>query len=228
MKKSLKLALAIMSIILLAFAITGCGNNKKNAESTNNVSNVNEENGKSKTYNVLSKAFSGENYVITLQCKADVGEGEEEAIMTIAKKGENMYMDVETVSQHATVMYKDGNTYFISHDDKACGIMEGKDEGTFNKDMTLISKEDLKDIEAQEYKKGKEIIDETEYDYEEFVADEGSTTKRYYFSKNDLRYIKLINEDEEELMKVLKISSEVDDNLFDIPADYETVDMDNL
>ena len=29
-------------------------------------------------------------------------------------------------------------------------------------------------------------------------------------------------------MKVLKLSSEVGDNLFNIPTDYETVNMDNL
>lgn len=233
MKKSLKLVLAIMLIISLAFAITGCGNNNNNGENAKNEGNVNtenktEENGKSKTYNALSKAFSGENYEMILQGKMDIGEGEEDVTMTIATKGENIYMDVNAVSQHATVMYKDGTTYLISHDDKACVTMKGKDEGTFDEDMTLISKEDLKDIETQECKNGKETIDGTEYDYEEFKADEGSTTERYYFSNNDLRYIKSINEDGEELMKVLKLSSEVDDNLFNIPTDYETVNMDNL
>lgn len=233
MKKSLKLILAIMLIISLAFAITGCGNNKNSEEGTKNERNVNsdnkvEENGKSKTYNALSKAFSGDNYEMTLQGKMDIGEGEEDVTMTIATKGENIYMDVNAVSQHATVMYKDGTTYLISHDDKACVTMKGKDEGTLDEDMTLISKEDLKDIETQECTKGKETIDGTEYDYEEFKDNEGNTAERYYFSNNDLKYIKSIGLLEESLMKVIKLSSEVDDSLFNIPTDYEVVDMGDI
>lgn len=230
MKKSLKLVLAIMLIISLAFAITGCGNNKNNEEGTKNEGNVNlenkvEENGKSKTYNVLSKAFSGENYEMKLQGKTDVGEGEEEITMTVATKGENIYMDVNAVSQHVTIMYKDGITYLISHDEKAYITMQGKDEETFDEDMKLISKEDLKDMETKECTKGKETIDGTEYDYEEFKADNGTATDRFYFLNNDLKYIKSIDEDGEELMKIVKLSSEVDDSLFNIPTDYEVMDM---
>ena len=233
MKKSLKLVLAIMLIISLAFATTGCGNNKNNDENSKNESSVNtenktEENGKSKTYNALNKVLSGENYVMTLQGKADMGEGEEDVTMTVAAKGENIYIDVNATSQHATIMYKDGTTYIISHDEKAYIAMKGKDEGTFDEDTTFISKDDLKAIESQECKKGKETIDGTEYEYEEFNTDEGNTTERYYFLNNDLKYVKSIDEDEEELMKIIKLSSEVDESLFNIPTGYETVDMDNL
>lgn len=230
MKKSLKLILTIMLIISLAFAITGCGNNKNNDENSKNESSVNtenktEENGKSKTYNALNKVLSGENYVMTLQGKADMGEGEEDVTMTVAAKGENIYIDVNATSQHATVMYKDGTTYLISHDDKAYVTKQGKYEETFDEDMNLISKEDLKDIETQECTKGKETIDGTEYEYEEFNTDEGNTTERYYFLNNDLKYVKSIDEDEEELMKIIKLSSEVDESLFNIPTGYEVLDM---
>lgn len=234
MKKSLKLILAIMLIISLAFAITGCGNNKNNDENSKNESSVNtenktEENGKSKTYNALIKVLSGENYVMTLQGKADIGEGEEDVTMTVAAKGENIYIDVNATSQHATIMYKDGTTYIISHDEKAYIAMKGKDEETFDEDTTFISKDDLKAIESQECKKGKETIDGIEYEYEEFNTDEGNTTERYYFLNNDLKYVKSIDEDgEEELMKIVKLSSEVDDNLFNIPTGYEVLDMEAI
>lgn len=231
MKKSLKLVLAIMLIISLAFAITGCGNNKNNEESTKNESNVNtenkiEENGKSKTYNALNKVLLSENYVMILQGKTDMGEGEEEVTMTVAAKGENIYMDVNATSQHATIMYKDGTTYIISHDEKAYIAMKGKDEGTFDEDTTFITKDDLEAIESQECKKGKETIDGTEYEYEEFNTDEDNTTERYYFLNNDLKYVKSIDEDgEEELMKIVKLSTEVDEALFNIPTGYEVLDM---
>ena len=122
MKKLLKLVLAIMLIISLAFATTGCGNNKNNDENSKNESSVNtenktEENGKSKTYNALNKVFSGEKYVMAIQGKADMGDGEEDLTATIATMGENMYMDVNTTKQHITAIYKDQTTYIISHDE---------------------------------------------------------------------------------------------------------------
>lgn len=228
MKKSLKLIMAIMLIISLVFAITGCGNKEENVTNEPSEKKV-EDTGKSKTYNELNKVFSSENYVMTLQGKTDLGEGEEEVTMTVATKGENIYMDVNATSQHATIMYKDGTTYIISHDDKACVTMQGKDEETFEEDMTFISKEDLQELEKQEYKTGKETIDGTEYEYEEFKDDEENITDRYYFSNNDLKYIKSIDEDgNEELMKVIKLSSEVDDSLFSIPTGYEVMSLDNL
>lgn len=234
MKRLLKLILIIILTILLAFAITGCGSKKNDDESAKNENNMNaenkiEENGKSKTYNIFSKVLSGENYVMILQGKEDIGEGEEDVTMTVATKGENIYMDVNATSQHATIMYKDGNTYIISHDEKAYITTKGKDEGTFDEDITFITKDDLKLIESQECKKGKEAIDGTEYEYEEFNIDEDNKTERYYFLNNDLKYVKSIDEDgEEELMKIVKLSTEVDEALFNIPAGYEVLDIGNI
>lgn len=221
MKKSLRLILAIILIFSLAFIITGCGN-KENAENTEVI----EEMAKSKTYNVLNNVFSSENSVIVLQGRSDMGEGEEDVTMTVATKGENIYIDVNSISQHATIMYKDGTTYIISHDEKLYTTIEGKDEGIFDEDTTVISKQDLKYIEKQEAIKGKEIIDGTEYEYEEFKNDEENIIDRYYFSNNDLKYIKTIDEEgNEELMKIIKLSSELEESLFSIPTGYENVNL---
>lgn len=227
MKKLLKLTLIVLLIIALAFAVTGCGNKEENNEAANiTAENKDEDNGKSKTYNLLNKVFSDGDYVLSLQGKTDLGEGEEEATITMAVKGENIYMDVDATSGHLTVMYKDNNTYMVSHNDKMYVTMEGKDESTFDDDMTLISKEDLNKMEAQEYKTGKETIDGTEYEYEEYEDQDTVVIERYYFSGNDLKYIKSIDEDgEEELMKVIKLSSEVDDSIFEVPSDYQKVEM---
>ena len=88
------------------------------------------------------------------------------------------------------------------------------------------NKEDLNKMETQEYKTGKETIDGTEYEYEEYEDQDTGVIERYYFSGNDLKYIKSIDEDgEEELMKVIKLSSEVDDSIFEVPSDYQKVEM---
>lgn len=233
MKKLLKIVLTLMIITLVAITITGCSSKEdSNLEynSTNEDLAKTEENTEnSKTFNILNEIFSGEDYVMTLKGKTDIGEGEEEVTMTVASKGENIYMDVSAPSQHATIMYKNGTTYIISHDEEACVTMQGKDEETFNEDSTFISKEELQELEKQEYKIGKETIDGTEYEYEEFKNDEENITDRYYFSNSDLKYIKSIDEEgNEELMEIVKLSSEVDDSLFSIPTGYEVMTLDSL
>lgn len=224
MKKSLRLILSIILIFLLAFTITGCGDKEKD-ENTEAV----EEIEKSKTFNALNNVFSSENSVIVLQGRSDMGAGEEDVTMTVATKGENIYIDVNSISQHATIMYKDGTTYIMSHDEKLYTTIKGKDEGIFDEDTIVISKQDLKYIEKQEAIKGKETIDGTEYEYEEFKDEEENIIDRYYFSNNDLKYIKSIDEDgNEELMKIIKLSSELDDSLFSIPTGYEVINLNNL
>ncbi len=217
MKKLLKLSLIIMLVISLAFVVTGCGNNDD--------ANKAEGNEKSKTYNALSEAFSGDDYIMTLEGDMDLGEGTENTTMTLAMKGENVYMDVDATSGHLTVMYKDNTTYVVSHADKMYMTTEGKNEEIFSEeDMFAFSKDDLKEIEDSEYTTGKETINGTEYEYEEYKYEDG-TTERYYFSGNDLTYIKTTSEDgTEETMKVVKLSSEVEDSIFELPTDYKKVE----
>lgn len=223
MKKLLKKVLILIMILLVIITITGCGNKENNIVEEN--SEIVEENTeKTKTFSILNKVLSSENYVMILQGKTDIGEGEEEATISVATKSGNIYMDVNAISEHATIMYKDGITYIISHDKKIYTTIQGKDEEIFNEDTTFISESDLKNIEEQESKNGKEIIDEIEYDYEEFNIEEKNIVERYYFLNDDLKYIKSIYENgNEELMKIIKLSTEVEDYLFNIPTGYENV-----
>jgi len=201
MKKLLKVILPIIFVASLILVFTGCG-----------------ETAKSKTYTALSKAFSGEDYIVSF-------EEEGVSTITLAVKGENIYMDVKEAENSLAVVYKDNTTYVISHNDKMYIATEGKDEQMISEDMAILSKEDLQEFETAEYQKGKEEINGTEYEYEEYRDEEG-LTERYYFEGNDLKYIKTIQEGEEDLIvKVLKLSSEVDDSLFEIPSDYEKLEI---
>lgn len=218
MKKVLKSILAIILVISLALVVTGCGNNDEANK---------ENNAESKTYAVLSKAFSGDSYIMTLEGNIDLGEGVENSTMTLAMRGEDIYMDVNATSGHLTIMYKDNTTYVVSHEDKMYMTAEGKNEEIFaEEDMFVFSKEDLADIETAKYNTGKEEVNGTEYDYEEYKDEEAGTTEKYYFSGEDLKYIKTTDANgQEEIMKVIKLSSDVEDNVFDLPTDYEKVQM---
>lgn len=218
MKKVFKSILAIMLVISLALVVTGCGNNDEANK---------ENNAKSKTYTVLSKAFSGDSYIMTLEGNMDLGEGVENSTMTLAMRGEDIYMDVDATSGHLTIMYKDNTTYVVSHADKMYMTLEGKDEEVFEEDdMFAFSKGDLQYMETAKYNKGKEAVDGTEYDYEEYKDEEAGTTERYYFSGEDLKYIKTTDANgQEEIMKVVKLSSDVEDSIFNLPTDYQKVQM---
>lgn len=228
MKKILKLSLIVLLILSLAFVVTGCGEKEENNTATNSTEEKKEDT-KSKTYSVLSKVFSGDSYIMTFEGEMDFGEGVEKATMTMAVKGDNIYTDVNSTSQHATVMFKDNTTYVISHDDKMYMTTQGKDENTIGDETQLLSKDELAKLEKEEYTTGKETIDGTEYEYEEYKDVENNMSARYYFNGNDLIYMKSVGADgKEELMKVTKLSSEVSDDLFTVPTDYELVNASNL
>lgn len=213
MKKLLKLGLIIALIVSLAFIITGCGND--------DIENETQEQKTSKAYSALNNVFSGNDYIISLEGELDDEEGLE--TITMAKKGENLYTAISSASQNVTLMYKDNTTYIISDDEKMYMTSEGKDDSVFAEDTMIISKENLQQIYNRDFQTGKETIDEIECDYEEYKLDDG-TTEKYYFSGDEIKYIKLVYEDgTEETMKVKNLSSEVDDNLFEIPSDYTLV-----
>lgn len=212
MKKLLKLGLIIALIVSLAFIITGCSNDNEENEVQEQEQKI------SKAYNALNNAFSGDNYIISLEGELDDEEGIE--TITMAKKGENLYTNITSASQNVSMMYKDNVTYMILEDQKMYMTSEGKDESVFGEDTMIISKENLQQIYDRDFQTGKETIDGTEYDYEEYKLDDG-TTEKYYFTGDDLKYIKIIYEDgTEEEMAVNALSAEVDDNLFEIPSDY--------
>ena len=85
--------------------------------------------------------------------------------------------------------------------------------------------EELEALKTEEYKTGKEKIDDKEYYYEEYYALGDEITERYYFDGNELKYVKSIDSNgKEQIIKVVKLSSKVDDSVFDIPTDYELIE----
>lgn len=205
MKKIVKLSLIAILLAVVAIAITGCGAKKD------------------RTYNTLGKTLLGDTYIIEIEGD-DLAETGEKGTLTIAKKGNNILQEVRSGEEKMSVIFKDNMTYLVVHNQKIYAKAEGRDESTLPEDA-FLSEDELEALKTQEYKTGKESVDGKEYDYEEFKADEGKTTERYYFDGNELKYVKSIDSNgNEEIMKVVKLSSEVDDSIFDIPADYELVE----
>ena len=231
MKKFLKVTLVILLVMVLFVVVTGCGkkednNNNSNIINSNNSNNNEEKNNdtsdnpnNSKTYEVFSKLKN--NYIMSLEMTEDG----ETASMTMAKKGEKTYLDINSSEGKMTIIIKDGKTYLISHDEKAYAVQEGT-TGTGIEEEALFTEEDLEKMKTEEYSKGKETIDGTEYEYEEFKDDETGEVERFYFLGKDLKYVKDISDDAtEEITKVNNLSTEVDDSLFEIPSGYTEMEM---
>ena len=143
-----------------------------------------------------------------------------------AKQSNIAYLDDILNGVETEMLIKNGNTYLIKDEDKVYYVYKNN-ETNLNKIEDIL--EALKD---KEYQTGEEKIDNKSYSYIEFnqltdlvimnTSNIKSDTKktRFYFDRKDLKYIKTIAGNKEELLKVT-ISRDVDNKLFQIPSDYE-------
>lgn len=143
-----------------------------------------------------------------------------------AKQSNIAYLDDILNGVETEMLIKNGNTYLIKDEDKVYYVYKNN-ETNLNKIEDIL--EALKD---KEYQTGEEKIDNKSYSYIEFnqltdfaimnTSNIKSDTKktRLYFDGKDLKYIKTIAGNKEELLKVT-ISRDVDNKLFQIPSDYE-------
>ena len=143
-----------------------------------------------------------------------------------AKQSNIAYLDDILNGVETEMLIKNGNTYLIKDEDKVYYVFKNN-ETNLNKIEDIL--EALKD---KEYQTGEEKIDNKSYSYIEFnqltdlaimnTSNIKSDTKktRFYFDGKDLKYIKTIAGNKEELLKVT-ITKDVDNKLFQIPSNYE-------
>lgn len=153
---------------------------------------------------------------------------DEENNMYYAKNDNSAYVDTINKGNESKFIIKDGNSYLLSDDDKTYYTYKNNETEL---EKIILTLEKLKDMS---YAKGKEQIENRQYQYEEYetvtdfsfknISEQGKQTAktRFYFDGNKLVYIKTIIGNEQEILKV-KISDEVDENLFQIPSDYQNL-----
>ena len=79
------------------------------------------------------------------------------------------------------------------------------------------------DVDMGDYKTGTREIDGKTYDTEEWIVEGASSIM--CFDGDELAYMIGAFEGEEMVMKVIEISNNVDDSLFEIPEDYTVMEM---
>ncbi len=144
---------------------------------------------------------------------------------TIAKKDKNTSIDNDGEYRTTTII-KDGTTYLLDHSSKEYYIYEGDiEEGNIITDT-------LQELVGKDCNNGSEKVNGKTYKYEEYNGfagfimtetnkelDETKARTKFYFKGDELCFIKTILEDTEELLEV-QVSSDVPDEIFEIPSDY--------
>lgn len=202
-KKKVALFIAIPIIIIIAIIV---------------ILNLG-KNGGAKIAKIYEKLSKAEAYMFEMTDPSDEK-------ITIAKKNEATCFDMNSENEKVTTLVKDNSTYVISHSRREYTVYNADVAG----ETVIIDM--LENIKDKEYTTGKEKINGKNYEYEEYKGfagfmrstnidlEEEKSSTRFYFSGNNLAYIKTIpQEGEEELLEV-KISYDVPDELFEVPSDY--------
>ncbi len=209
--KGINLILVILVIIGIIFVISKIINSKSSDEQK--LAKIYEDLNSSKSYYFQMERNSN-NKIIMAQ------KGDKTVIDQYSKEGEN------STQTHTTTLIKDNNTYLILHDRKEYYVYEEN-----NVDQTILL-DGIKEIMNKDFSRGNEKVRGKKYNYEEYNGssifmisntlniDENEVKTRFYFDKKDnLVYIKTINGEDTELLKI-NITQDVDDSIFDIPSDY--------
>ena len=212
MSKNKKIVIMISIIIIIVIIVTGVV--------CYFLRNKNNNNPSSKISKLYEKLKSDNSYTFTQTL-------DNENKMYYAKKEGKAYIDIFEDGQENKTIVTEGNTYLVNDDEKTYYIYNNN-ETDFNKIENQLS--ELKDMEN---KKGKEKIGNTTYYYEEYDSitefiiqnsfyniEENKPKTTFYFDGDELKYIKTIINNKQELTKI-DISNKVDNKLFEISSDYQ-------
>lgn len=144
----------------------------------------------------------------------------------MAKKGEKTIIDQYSKDSHTTTIIKENDTYLVLHDREEYYIYRHN-----NIEQSVLT-DGLKEIINKKFTIGTEKIKGQKYNYEEYQGstmfmqsssldvEENDIRTRFYFDSNEnLVYIRTIKGVTQELLNI-KIDKEVDDSIFEIPANY--------
>ncbi len=209
MEKNKKIIIGVISaIVVIALVIALICIVRQNINNTEKTSRLN------KIYeNIVNKG----EYTFT-------EETNENNKITYVIKDDKAFVDSIYEGQESKYIVKDGNTYLIIDDEKTYYKYENNVT-----DISVIPAR-IKKASEMEFTTGTEIVDNRNYNYEEFEEyddfligenelQDANVKTRFYFDGSQLVYIKTITKDSEELLKV-NLTYKAQNQSFEIPSDY--------
>ena len=212
-KKIIIISISVIVVLLIAGGLIWYFTSRDNSENTE------EPVQESKTMNIYKKLQESEGYKFTRKIDDDNQ-------ITIAKKGELGYEQEIYNGETSNYVVREGDLYLLNDSNKAYYKYQNNDEILY----TITNAFSL--IEEAPFSEGEETINDKNYKYEEFQGIQDflidtnlytdnteNVRTRFYYSGNNLKYIKTIVGDQEELLEI-DIEYKADDSLFEIPEDY--------
>lgn len=224
--KKIRAIIFVLVIIVIILLIVLLNNKKEeNKEINNIISNTAEEEVISTKKLMSYLDILNGNYYMKYITQIENTEGElEDCTVEICVKDDDIAMNSD--EQNLSVVKKNNKLYYIMHDSKTVIINSVKSGTSYDIDSykLTISK---KTIDNSFITTGMQKVDEVDYYYEEYSANDGNDTKlRYYFDGDTLKFIKTISSDgTETLLKIEELSKKTYDTMFDIPSDYTQNDL---
>ena len=226
-----KWLILLLSVTML-FMFTGCGGGEEPAPTATEGEQVQQEEpaaepdeeklpeelsgfAGTKTGEFYSQFTDGKMY---MEYETEI-EGQQMTLIS-ATNGDKTYSESRMGDVTAGVSIIDGDVmYTIDHNSKMVVKMPLQaDAQTIATDIMEES-----DVNMDEMKSGKRTIDGKEYDTEEWHMEDGASIM--CFDGDQLAYIIGEADGTEAIMKIVKVSKDVDESLFEIPDNYQMMEM---
>lgn len=221
----------VLAILIVAVLSTGCGNSKEAANTSgaagsaqsgtqSSAAPANLGDRLSATYADMMK--SGK-YYMKYKTTMDVEGQKAEVEASMAVSGEDMALSTKGSGYEANIIVKNNKSYMVDHQNKTVMLLAE------NANQTSNSQENSQDINTDGITylssgtgsfKGKTLP------YEEYSTSDGKI--RYYFDGKKLYGIEVISQGATMQMEILEMSNNVSDSMFEIPASYTKLDLQNL
>lgn len=198
----------VVALIIIGVAIYFISRSVAEAENENRLAKMYDKMVENETYRINFKLDDDNQYTVT-------------------RKGNMANIDTYRNGTHTTDIVRDGDTILLMYSTNKFYTYHNNEL-----ELTELLNKISEIIQGQEPEKGKEEIDGKNYRYEEYknvsyflintqnLVSEENTNTRFYFDGDDLKYIKTIMGEETELIQV-DTSYQVNDSVFEIPADFE-------
>ena len=198
----------VIALIIIGVAIYFISRSVTEAENENRLAKMYDKMVENETYRINFKLDDDNQYTVT-------------------RKGNMANIDTYRNGTHTTDIVRDGDTILLMYSTNKFYTYHNNEL-----ELTELLNKISEIIQGQEPEKGKEKIDGKNYRYEEYknvsyflintqnLVSEENTNTRFYFDGDDLKYIKTIMGEETELIQV-DTSYQVNDSVFEIPADFE-------
>lgn len=215
-------AIYVLALIVLLTLMTGCGAKSETENGQVTEPQAQEEQKDQELGKLLSKQFvdlmSGDKYLMKYRTSMNMEGRPVELEATVAVSGENSAITSTANGMVSTMITKDGKSYIIDHESKTILVLPETPDA---EDPSIDGSAGIVDVDSDI--KYVDTGKEGNLVYEEYSTTDG--TIRYYFDGDKLVKMVVNSDGQSMTMEILEISDKVSDDIFDIPADYQMMNM---